>query len=362
MNDPRIDIWGRCILKDDSLYLYWSGSGIEFDVEASELYVDVYSDYSELESWLLVIINGAITQRILVPKGSSRICVFRALNRNTRKRVMIVKDNQPYYLDNDAYLRFESIETDGEIYKADKHRYNLEFISDSLASGEAIGAGKDEQDYSPQNATADNFVMMTSRLLDAKYSCLSLGGWGVKFSWDGNMNYAMPLLYDEVCGVMNGQANRKNGTCEKYDFKDDKNYIIVHLGTNDTNALLREQYPFYDEGDKLKNMKDMSLVIDEEKLDDLSSYVYDFISTLKKRNPSSKIIWLYGVMLMQAEKAFIKAVDDYLKNNNDDSVYYLRTVYGMNDLWAQRHPSRKIHEQMARQIFDKIMEIEKNNE
>ena len=259
INDKTIDIWGRCAYNDDSLYVFWSGSGIEVDAMASELYLKVESNYEICEQWLLIILNNTITQRIMIPKGNSEICIFRGLNQEILKNIKVIRDSQPAIIDPKAYLRFKSITTEGKLIKPKKHKYHLEFIGDSVASGEAIAVSENAIEDSPSNATANNFVMRTAKILDAKYSCLSIGGWGVHSSWNGNKNQAMPKIYKKICGVVDLPEGLND-----YDFNQENDYIIIHLGTNDTNSILRNKYSFYDQGDKIERMRDQSLIITKE--------------------------------------------------------------------------------------------------
>ena len=355
LNDKTIDIWGRCNYKDDALFIFWSGSGIETNVQASQLYLKLTSYYEIAEQWLLVIVNDTITQRIMLPKGSSEICIFRSLNKDIVRNIRIVRDSQPAYFDPKAYLKFEELICDGQLLSPPKHKYHLEFIGDSVASGEAIAVSDKEVDYLPGNATANNFVMRSAKMLDGKYSCLSVGGWGVASSWDGNLNQTMPKVYEKICGVVDVEGCKDN-----YDFNEEMDYIIIHLGTNDTNSILRNKYSFYDEGDKVERMRDITLRISEDEGLQLSEAVYDFLKLIRKYNSKAKIIWTYGVLLVQAEDIITKGINKYIKDYNDNKVYYYTTINSLDDLGAFNHPSNHFHDLMAKQLYEKILEIENN--
>ena len=58
--------------------------------------------------------------------------------------------------------------------------------------------------------------------------------WGVFCSWEGNEQQAIPLYYEQVCGLLNGERNKELGALEKWDFqKFQPDVVVVNLGTND---------------------------------------------------------------------------------------------------------------------------------
>ena len=60
---------------------------------------------------------------------------------------------------------------------------------------------------------------------------------GVFCSWEGNEQQAIPLYYEQVCGLLNGERNKQLGAMEKWDFqKFQPDVIVVNLGTNDSSG------------------------------------------------------------------------------------------------------------------------------
>ena len=75
-------LWGRTGAADDRLYLFWTGSSLEFNLRATELWVTLESSYMVFENWVDVLVNGELIQRFMVPQGRSEFCLFRGMDRS----------------------------------------------------------------------------------------------------------------------------------------------------------------------------------------------------------------------------------------------------------------------------------------
>lgn len=59
------------------LTLFWTGSALELNIRASELWIEVESGYDQYESWISVVINSFPVSRQMLAAGRHWICVFR---------------------------------------------------------------------------------------------------------------------------------------------------------------------------------------------------------------------------------------------------------------------------------------------
>ena len=110
-------LWGRTGAADDRLYLFWTGSSLEFNLRATELWVTLESSYMVFENWVDVLVNGELIQRFMVPQGRSEFCLFRGMDRSKARRVQIVRDTQAMHLDARNSLAICSVRTDAGIYR-----------------------------------------------------------------------------------------------------------------------------------------------------------------------------------------------------------------------------------------------------
>ena len=66
---PYLRVLGRTNGSLEPVTLFWNASGIEMNVRATEIWVKVYSDYEIFEPWVDIIVDGAISQRLMLNKG-----------------------------------------------------------------------------------------------------------------------------------------------------------------------------------------------------------------------------------------------------------------------------------------------------
>ena len=103
------------------------------------------------------MINGTFLSRRMADKGTHRVCVFRGTDPNTVKNVRIIKDTQAYSADADSLLQLCALETDGCLENVPERELKLEFIGDSITSGEGdIGEAAFPWDWTSMIFSAEN--------------------------------------------------------------------------------------------------------------------------------------------------------------------------------------------------------------
>lgn len=269
---PYLRILGRTNGSLEPVTLFWTASGIELNVKATEIWVKIRSDYDVFEPWVDVIVDGVLSQRLMVNKGEQEICLFRNMERDKVRNVKLLRDTPAFPTDEKTLLQLLEVETDGEFLPLETPKLRLEVIGDSITSGEGgSGAGEEMTWNSFCFNAVDNYAYMAAKELGAVYNCISQSGWGVFCSWEGNEQQAIPLYYEQVCGLLNGERNKQLGAMEKWDFqKFQPDVIVVNLGTNDSSGT--------------KNM------------DRVGKAVEDFLRKLRVCNPESYILWCYGML------------------------------------------------------------------
>jgi lysophospholipase L1-like esterase len=234
-----LKIHGRTAGGTASLPLFWTGSGIELNVKGSELWIEVEVDYGLYEPWIGVLINSAKVSRQMLNKGRYWLCLFRGMNENTVKNVRVIREVQAMNGDPDCSLVIHSVRADGEFLPVKERPVKIEFIGDSITSGEgAVGAREEEDWISMWFSATDNYTALTARELNADYRVISQSGWGVLTSWDNNPDCNLPKYYEKVCGLLTGEKNEKLGALKENDFSAwQPDIVVVNLGTNDSSAF-----------------------------------------------------------------------------------------------------------------------------
>lgn len=89
---PYLRILGRTNGSLEPVTLFWTASGIELNVKATEIWVKIRSDYDVFEPWVDVIVDGVWSQRLMVNKGEQKICLFRNMERDKVRNVKLLRD------------------------------------------------------------------------------------------------------------------------------------------------------------------------------------------------------------------------------------------------------------------------------
>lgn len=86
---PQIRALGRHTGRDP-LPLFWTASGAELLFTGSELWFQLECDYTEIEPWISIELNGAWIARQALTPGRNRVCAFRGMTPGTPKHVRLL--------------------------------------------------------------------------------------------------------------------------------------------------------------------------------------------------------------------------------------------------------------------------------
>lgn len=425
MKEGRVRTLGRTDAAHPFSF-FWTASGMEFTARAREVWADVESIYGECEIWMDVVVDGAPVQRIMLPEGKSRICLFRVPDMDTARTYQILRDTQAMPDDAVSVLRIEGIslvgseseETDShktlqetivsDSYEADgrgdtenidnsdlsdsgdndslpelcqlpEHRCRIEFIGDSITSGEGVCGAVQEQTWAPfiYNAV-ESYPFLTAKALDAEIHVLSQSGWGVWCDWKGDRENALPLYYEQVCGVLGRVEDNAVGTASEPEWVRKINItegcmrpwnfsswqpdaVVINLGTNDLGAMDRvASGEITLERAKLitgENVGNSNAAIEVMGVRFRESAV-SFLRQVRKCNPDAVMVWAYGMLGHGLEKDIMKALEIYKSDSGDVKVFYLRLPDTREGQFGSRqHPGRKTHEAAAVELGKILIQV-----
>ena len=356
----NLKVHGRTTSNRMPLTLFWTGSGIELNVKASELWIEVESDYSAYEPWISILINDEQVSRMMVVAGKYPICIFRGMNENTVKNVKVIREVQAMSGDEDCCLQIHSLSCDGEYLEVADKPYKIEFIGDSITSGEGIVGSKEEDDWiSMWFGVKDNYATLTAKALNADYRILSQSGWGVYTSWDNNPNCALPLYYPMVCGLLQGDKNLALGAHEQNDFTIwQPDVIVVSLGTNDCGAFYNPEWKDPKTGKTYKQRLNTDGTFHKEDLKNFENAVTEFLHQLRKYNPNAHIVWAYGILGAQLMPAIYRGVEVYKQETQDEKVIVTQLINTTEEtMGARSHPGALSHQLSAKVLAHVIGEL-----
>lgn len=344
-----------------TLSLFWGASALEICVKAAEVWVNLSSNFDNAESWVCIEVNGMQISRFMAPKEKTWICIARNLNPEKENLISIIKDTQAMSSDSHHSLFINEIGLDdsGKFVKIPGRKLKIEFIGDSITSGEGLAGGIDEWEWIPQWFCASKtYALQTAKALNADWSVVSQCGWGICWGWDGNLHNAIPPHYENVCSVMRGDFQEKLGVNQKYDFGKGSDFVVINLGTNDNGAFFQPawkdengiEHVLHTKSDKVASSEDGQKIYDGVK---------SFLKNIRHHNPNAKIIWCWGMIRLETIPVFIKkAIDDFSVENDDKKVFSLE-LDSMEDVeklpedkGSRGHPGPKTHKLAFQKLYD----------
>lgn len=356
----NVKLYGRNGSDGGAVALFWTGSGFEANVRASELWMDIEIDYDMYEQWISIEINGELVSRQMLTKGRYTVCIFRGMNRELVKNVRVYKDVQAMDTDDKCMFLTYGLKTDGSFEEVKEKRMKIEFIGDSITSGEGTVGAKIEDDWiSMWFSAVNNYAVITAKKLDADFRILSQSGWGVFCGWDNNPHHALPKYYSQVCGVLNGERNTKLGAANQNDFQSwQPDIIVVNLGTNDGGAFTSPEW--IDEVTKeiYKQHVDENGEYNRTDTNKFENAIIKFLCEIRRYNAKAKIVWAYGMLGIPMMQYIYHAIDVY-KNEFDDRNIFITQLPNTTEetVGSRKHPGKLNHKIAAEQLFDYIKNL-----
>ncbi len=358
---PHMRVIGRTNRKVSPLTLFWGGSGIELRARATELWIRYHADFRFYEPWIDILVDDVCTQRVMLMKGTHELCVWRSNEAITcsatgeeipARSVKILRDTQAMPLDDRMLLQIEALYIEGTLEPVPEPAMKLEFIGDSLTSGEGLCGAIGEQTWcSGCFDITKTYAVKMAHKLGADCHILSQSGWGVYRSFDGNTKAVLPPYYDQICGVLHGKTNRSLGASEAWDHRSwEPDVIVVNLGTNDGISFA---------GDGCGCVPELHRA-------GLRSAVRDFILHLRKVHPRSLIIWGYGMIgtyyseCLEREivEVLSSAVEEAKNILEDENICYVQfPAMKLEELGSRSHPGERTHERVAQFLVDTIRSL-----
>ncbi|MDQ0231676.1 SGNH/GDSL hydrolase family protein [Metabacillus malikii] len=355
-----LKIHGRTTGDLSPLTLFWTASGIELNAKGAELWIEVEVDYEQYEPWISIVINSTPVGRQMLTKGRYWVCIFRGMNENVIKNVHILKDVQAMNSDPSHLLQIHAVKFDGEFLPVEEKKYKIEFIGDSITSGEgAIGAKQEEDWISMWFSAIDNYAVLTANALQADYRILSQSGWGILTSWDNNPNYNIPDYYEKVCGLLTGEKNELIGAFRENDFDAwQPDIVVVNLGTNDGGAFYSPEWKDEETGKVYKQRLNNDGTFHEDDVLAFETAAVQFLNKLRQYNKNAQIIWAYGMLGTPMMPAIYRAVDQYKKNSGDQNVSIIQLPNMTEEtVGARAHPGKLAHKRAAAELAEYLKQF-----
>lgn len=348
-------IYGRTDEEQYPLPLFFNGSGIEVNVTGSELWIDIEVDYDMHEPWIFTRLNDSFMSRQMLMSGSYSLCLFRSMSPDAVKNMKFFRELQAMSEDDSCHILIKGFRTDGFFLPVSDKKYKLEFIGDSITSGEGSYGAKEDTDWlAMYMGVSRNYALMVSDALGAEFRLFSQGGWGVLSGWDNDPRHNIPSRYEKICGLAGGEINEKLGASKPYHFESWKpDAIIVNLGTNDASAFNQPEWTNPETGETFKQHKNPDGSFDPSDLNRFKQAVIGFLTMLRRNNPDSHIVWVYGMLGYDLTLAITDAMNSYQKATGDINVAFLHLPNTTDEtVGSHMHPGEKSHARAAKVLTE----------
>lgn len=397
---PGLKTFGRvpAFSEDGALEVFWTGSGVEFAGFFSAAWIELESDYETYESWVSVFVNGAWIARFILEKGRRWYCLARGMNTSKAQSIRMLKDTQAMG-DDPAHslvictVRVEAagaapakaVRADEVFVSVPRKERMIEFIGDSITSGEGTIGAKGEMDWISMWFTcANTWAYMAAEQLDADFRFVSQSGWGVYCAWNNDIRHALPLHYAELCGPMSlgpigfggpmSSGRLESGhPCIKsrrasdagriqagapYDFsKEPADAVVINLGTNDSGSFRNPAWTDPETGTVYKQRLNPDGSLNADDAAKFTHAAERFLSLVREKNPDALIVWAYGMLGFEMERYILQAIESR-KASGDGSVSYLRLPAMLpGEEGSRNHPGYPAHHQAADSVAECLTEL-----
>ena len=337
--EKKLQVYGRSPIGED-ITLFLSGSGVRFVTDATDVWIELEAAFDRLDLWIEVFVNDELSQRRSLEKGKNRIHLWGGGELKKNREFKILRTTQGYFEDTVSYIKIKDIEANGNFAEVKEKDLFLEFIGDSITSGEGAALTK-EEDWVPAVFSCSNdYAYLTAKELDADYNVVSQSGFGLYAAWNGDRTLVIPPHYEKVAGTLGGVENAAAGAQDDWDFGKRKvDAVILNLGTNDQFGL--------------KNLE--SKKEQEKFLQDFKAVAVDFLKKIRKNNPDAYILWAYGMMGADIKDTIEAAVNEYSLAAGDEKVsLFILPLCTADELGMRDHPTLKGHIKAAKALSEEL--------
>ena len=339
IKSENIRLLGRMDLTQDPVCLDWTGSGFEVMLKGEELWVELEAPVRKPDLWVCALADGHPIARFPVQEGRRWYPLVLGMDDNNSRKVTLVKETQAMPAAPEATVMVYALRYEGELMPLPEPALRIEFIGDSLTSGEGALAPKDNDEWISLWFTAcGNYTHYACKALNAERRVLSQSGYGVSWDWEGKPEGNMSEGYRKIAGVMKGEAAEKRGCQKDYDFASwPADVVCIRLLTNDIGAMLRDQ-----------------------KQDELGGTLMDncarFVRTVRECNPKAKIVWILPDSQRLPHIA-VNAVNRCMAEGVGDVSCFVMPDYTEADMGARQHPNAAYNERVGLMLADYLRSI-----
>ncbi len=320
-DNPRLRLLGRMDLSQTPVALDWTGAGVECAFRGSDLWAELEAPALSPIFWMAVLCDGRPVARFPVEPGVRFYPLVLGMSPENTRVVTLMKETQCMPDAPEATVLLRTLRANGSLEELPPRALKIEFVGDSLTSGEGSLAPRNNDEWITLWFSAcGNYSQIACEALNAERRVLSQSGWGVCWDWEHNPEHTLTAHYEEIAGVLRGEAAEKRGCMKPYDFSAWKADIVcVRLLTNDCVGM--NQQSSFD--------RDRDTVV---------RGALSLLRRIRADNPAAKIVWILPASDFHPELAE-EAVRLARQEGLDGLFTFALPDYHEEDLGARFHPN-----------------------
>ena len=345
-DSDHVRLLGRSIFTSGMVFMGYSSTGVEFNVSAKKLSVNMIGDSTARGSdngsaaRIVAFINGERKLDQMLINPMQEFVIFEGTD-VVEGVVQILKVSEC----SSSLAGIESIcvDEEGTISATNPRDLKIEFIGDSITCGYGVDDPIKENHF--RTSTEDNtktYAYKTAAALNADYSMVSISGWGIISGYTGNdvknEGSQLPKVYDKLGFTWGSSLGKTRPANVAWDFSVfQPDVVVINLGTNDAS---------YTKGkaDRIQEYTD--------------AYV-EFLRDIRSKNADAYIICCLGMMGQDLCPAVDAAVTKYKAATGDERICSLKfdNQSFADGIAADWHPSEKTHTKAAAKLTAKVKEV-----
>ena len=319
--NSRLRILGRMDRNRWPLALDWTGSGVELQFKGSDLWAELEAPAKEPIMWMIVLTDGKPVARFPVEPGVRFYPLVLGMDPEHTRTVTLMKETQCMPDSPEATVLIRTLRMNGTAEDLPLRNLKIEFIGDSLTSGEGSLAPRDNDEWiTIWFSACGNYSQAACRELNAERRILSQSGYGVCWNWEHQPEQNMTDSYELIAGVMKGAAAEKRGCRLPNDFSAwQPDIVCIRLLTND-GVGMRDRDSFEADRDTLK------------------AGCVTLLRKVRKCNPKARIVWILPGTEFHPEIAE-EAVEEARREGMADLFTFALPDYSGEDMGSRYHPN-----------------------
>ena len=338
---PNIRLMGRMDYTQKPLALDWTGSGMEFRFRGTDAWARLEAPAAAPVMWMIVLADGQPVTRFPVEPGIRLYPLLLGLEAEQERTVTLMKETQCMPDNPASTVLMHSLRIDGELLELPVRKMKIEFVGDSLTSGEGALAARDNMEWvTPWYTARGNYSWYACDMLDAERSILSQSGWGVCWDWQHTEMNNLSDAYEYTVGVLRGPEAEARGCRKPWDFtRWQPDIVCIRLMTNDNNGMNERKSFDRDRETAVQGAADL-------------------IRKVRRNNPRAQIVWILPATDCHPELA-AEAVRR-VQEEGMQEVYSLAIPdYTQEEMGARWHPNAEYNRKVGWMLGEFLQSIQR---